>query len=219
MQLNQAYIRNRDDIVCLIRAEPSRVLDIGCSNGALGRNIKHIYPKSHITGIEYDPAMAEIAAKSLDHVIIADLDSPGWLAQTQSDRFDLIVCADVLEHLRQPPKTLGALKRMLEPGGTIIVSLPNIRHWSAMAQIWVLGDWPMLDSGIFDRTHLRFFTRRSALRMLGQAGLRVERLIYKHPFYDNQTGFLHGIGKAVSYVPLLKEFFTYQYIFVCHDTL
>lgn len=215
MPFNPAYIHNRDDIADLIAQTPSSVLDVGCSNGALGRNLKRRYPGVSVVGLEGDAQMARAASEWLDRVLVIDLDGESWKDELRGQRFDLIVCADVLEHTRRPDQILAFLAGLLAERGLLIVSLPNIRHWSALAQIGLLGDWPDRDSGIFDRTHLRFFTRRSAIRMAQRAGLSVRRVVGKYPFYDLGAGPLHGIGALLARVPVLREFFSYQYLLVC----
>jgi methionine biosynthesis protein MetW len=215
VHFHQAYIGSRQDIVDLIPTTIARVLDVGCSNGALGANLKKRYPHVHVTGIEYNPMTANEAGQHLNQVIVADLDQPAWPFQFPDSHFDAIICADVLEHLREPTRALGHMTQWLAPGGTLLISLPNIRHWSVFYQLLVMADWPERDYGIFDRSHLRFFTRRSAMRMIKHAGLRIHRAIAKYPFYDNTGTFLNRIGFAVSRIPGLLEFVSYQWVFVC----
>ena len=92
-------------------------------------------------------------------------------------RFDCIVAADVLEHLIEPWAVLDAAVETLEPGGSVVVSLPNVRHWSVLRALLVDGTWPKADEGgIFDSTHLRWFALRDAIEMIEGAGLSVEAI-------------------------------------------
>jgi 2-polyprenyl-3-methyl-5-hydroxy-6-metoxy-1,4-benzoquinol methylase len=88
---------------------------------------------------------------------------------------DVLVCADVLEHVPDPGSLLARLlATYLRPGGTLIVSLPNVAHWYVRASL-LLGRWEYADKGILDRTHLRFFSARAAERLLLDTGLRILR--------------------------------------------
>lgn len=215
MSLNPAYISNRDDIIKFIFAQPKKILDVGCSNGALGRKLKAFFPHSYVVGIEHDKVMAQLATAHLDRVIAEDLDGTAWKNEIQDEMFDLIICADVLEHTKRPDIILSELTKHLDHQGKIIISLPNIRHWSAIFQIAVLGDWPERNSGIFDRTHLRFFTRQSAIRFITNAGLQLQQVVGKYPFYDDRKGTLHAIGCTLAALPTAREFISYQYILIC----
>jgi SAM-dependent methyltransferase len=91
------------------------------------------------------------------------------------ERFDVIVFADVLEHLLDPVGTLHGYLRFLAPGGRVLVSVPNVAVWNVRAGL-LLGRFQYTATGTLDRTHLRFFTRANLRRALGDAGLRVEQI-------------------------------------------
>ena len=126
-------------------------------------------------GIEADPDAAAAAGARLDRVFEADLEEllarPGAAAELGS--FDCLVAADSLEHLRDPWVALARAAELLEPGGAAVVSLPNVRFFETFWQLGVRGRWPRRDQGIFDRTHLRWFTLRDARELLEGAGLAV----------------------------------------------
>jgi len=157
----------------LLAAVPAggRVLDVGCATGYLGAVLAA--RGSAVTGVEADPgAVAAARARGL-RVVEGDLEDPGTLDRAaEHGPFDAIVCGDVLEHLRAPERALGALADLLAPGGRLVASLPNIAHWTARREL-LRGRFPQADHGLFDRTHLRFFTRASARELAVAAGLRV----------------------------------------------
>jgi SAM-dependent methyltransferase len=146
-----------------------RVLDVGAADGLLARRLGG--RGWRVTGIESDPALAEAGARHCATMIRADLNTaPPDLAET----FDAIVYADVLEHLVDPLRVLLRLNRALAPGGVIVVSIPNVAHlWVRLSLL--AGRFQYGDRGILDRTHLRFFTRRSLGSLLREAHVRVER--------------------------------------------
>ena len=147
-------------------ADGSRVLDVGCASGYLGGILQE--RGCALTGIEADP---EAAAAAPFRVITGDLDDPGVRSEVGGP-FDAILCGDVLEHLAGPAATLAWLATLLAPDGIVVVSVPNIGHWTGRRAL-VLGRFPQEDHGLFDRTHLRWFTRASARALVEGAGLRV----------------------------------------------
>jgi SAM-dependent methyltransferase len=104
-------------------------------------------------------------------VITADL---AELGELDVGRFDCIICADVLEHLADPAAALRGLTALLEPDGRVIVSLPNVRYWETFWQLGRHGRWPRRSVGLFDRTHLRWFTLADAYDLLTEADLEPE---------------------------------------------
>lgn len=169
-----AYENPRAEVQALVPATARRILDLGCSSGALGAALKQ-RQDVEIVGVEYDPEYAEAARARLDEVHTGDLET-FFDSGVELGRFDCIICADVLEHLREPWDVLAAAVEHLEPGGTVVVSLPNIRYWHTFWMLGVRKTFPRTDFGIFDRTHLRFFTVHDAQAMVESAGLRVTEI-------------------------------------------
>jgi SAM-dependent methyltransferase len=160
-----AYERARPEILEHIPPTATRVLDLGCATGTTGAALKARQPAS-VTGIELESDYAREAATRLDHVITGDVET----AQPQGT-FDALIAADILEHLKDPWTALRRYAAQLEPGGTAVISLPNVGHWSTYANL-ARGTWPRKPEGIFDATHLRWFTLRDARELLLQAGLQ-----------------------------------------------
>ncbi len=172
-----AYFRYpRTDVVALVPETCTRVLDVGCAAGVVGAALKR-RQRCTVVGIERDPTAARAARAVLDEVLEIDLEWPGtnWCAQLGRQPFDCLIYADVLEHLREPRELLVAQRALLAPGGIAIVSVPNVRHYPVVLGL-LRGEWRYQDEGVLDRTHLRFFTRRSLIEMLASAGYRVDEL-------------------------------------------
>ena len=162
-----AFVRR--DIAPLLPPRADHVLDVGCSQGGTLEWLKASGVAARTTGIELDPEAARIARGRVDRLIEGDVDAAfGTLA---AGSFDLVLCLDVLEHLVDPWRTVARLGHVLRPGGTLIVSVPNIRHYSVTLPLLWSGRWQYEEAGILDRTHLRFFTRASATALLTGAGL------------------------------------------------
>jgi SAM-dependent methyltransferase len=141
------------------------ILDIGASSGQLGR----LLDGSGLTidGLEPDPATANDALPYYRSFQVARIED----AELPQGVYRLIVCADVLEHTVDPVASLQRVLSAATPDARVVVSLPNIGHLAARAVI-AAGSFPEHDRGIFDRTHLHFYTRRTAIRLLARAGLR-----------------------------------------------
>ncbi len=157
----------------------ARVLDVGCHTGILGsalREQKHC----DVTGLDSDAQALAAAATRLDRTVEADLDDPDWVARLLNqgiDNFDTIVFGDVIEHTREPRAILEAARTLLSRNGRIIVSLPNIANLRIRMRL-LFGKFDYSDSGILDKSHLRFFTLRTARRLVQKAGYKIEREAY-----------------------------------------
>lgn len=143
-----------------------RVLDIGCATGYLAERFAR--NGCRVTGIEMDPAAAEEARRHCERVIVGGADQPGTL-ESAGGGFDVIVCGDVLEHMAAPERALTLLRKLLVPGGSLLVSLPNVAYARVRLDL-LRGRFEYQETGILDRTHLRFFTRHSARRLFAECG-------------------------------------------------
>jgi len=167
---------DRPDIVKLIPKNVKSVLDVGCGAGLLGRNIKNfIQNKIFLYGIDVDEDLAHHAREHLNKVIVADLNNLSIWQQFEDKSLDVIVFADVLEHLINPLDVLKEATKKITTNGVIITCIPNIRHWSTFYYLYVVGSWPRNERGLFDKTHLHFFTKKNIYDLLSQAGLQVEK--------------------------------------------
>ena len=149
----------------------AEVLDVGCWSGATGRFLADIRAAT-IDGVEPDPAMAEQAARTYRHVHRATIEDALATLSADRQRYDTLLFLDVLEHLVDPHAVLVASRALLRPGGTALVSLPNVAHWSLRAGL-LRGDWTYREHGLLDRTHLRFFTQSTAAELVQEAGWSV----------------------------------------------
>jgi methionine biosynthesis protein MetW len=158
-------------VQALVPLSARRILDLGCSAGALGAAVKE-RQGALVVGVEVNAEYAAAARKRLDRVVVSDIEMFLRESRPEESPFDCLIAADVLEHLVNPWEVLDRAVGLLQPGATVVISLPNIAEWSGLYRMLRTGRWPRDDEGVFDRTHLRWFTRDDALDLLQQAGLR-----------------------------------------------
>ncbi|MFS8068600.1 MAG: methyltransferase domain-containing protein [Byssovorax sp.] len=167
-------VEEQNRALCSLFGRPRTVLDVGCGIGLNGAAAKRT--GAHVTGIEIVPASIERAKKVLDEVRVADIEREASLRDALGKRrFDLMLLADVLEHTTEPRAVLERLVPYLEEDGHVLISLPNVAAWPVRLGL-LAGNFEYTSSGILDDTHLRFFTRESAIAMIEAAGLEVLRV-------------------------------------------
>lgn len=209
IDFNASYVGFRPDVERLIAPDARAVLDVGCSTGLLGAAVK-ARTGAKVTGIELCEEMAEEARGRIDNVLVGDATEILAGEELKGHRFDTIICADILEHLLDPWKTLKAAVSLLSPQGVVVASIPNIRHLDTIYNLAIKGYWPYRDRGIHDRTHLRFFTRKNIVELFEYAGLRVEVMEANYRFVEKP----HGINKMARYfaLPGIRNLLAFQYL-------
>lgn len=146
----------------------SVVLDVGCGIGRLGEFLTK-EKQCKVDGIEYHQTSADIARPHYRTLWVFDIESHS-AEQLTAYKYDFIVCADILEHLRYPEQIIKSLSRLLAVNGRFLISIPNISYIGVVAEL-LLGEFKYRDDGILDKTHLHFYTQRSFHRLLSDCGL------------------------------------------------
>ena len=167
-EVNEGILRH------LRGARPGRVLDVGCGRGALGEAMRSL--GWEVWGVESDATAAATARGRVHRLVEHDLlDVDGVAAALGEERFDVLVLSDVLEHLYDPHRVLSSYLRFVRPGGRVLVSVPNAVVFTNRVK-WMLGRVEYEDTGVMDRTHICFFTARSARELVEAAGCRIEEV-------------------------------------------
>ena len=207
-----AYENPREEVQALVPTGVRRILDLGCSSGALGAALK-AREGAEVVGVEYDPVYAERAATRLDRVVVGDLEELAARDDLEADlgRFDCLIAADVLEHLRDPWTVLARFASLVGPGDPVLVSLPNIRFWETFWAIGRHGVFPRADQGIFDATHLRWFTLSDAIGLLDRSGVEYET-VYRQMRWGRHFHTERDRRVRVLERTPLRPFFTYQHV-------
>ena len=164
------FSQSRPEMLQFVPASTRRLLDIGCSEGRFGEAVKRAYPECETWGVEADAKAAAEAKTRNDHVLHGLI---GEVEGVPEGYFDVVSMNDVLEHIPYSEPVLEIVRRLLRPGGRLVLSLPNVRYYLNVRDLVFRQDWEYQDYGILDRTHLRFFTQKSAERLLSENGFRV----------------------------------------------
>ncbi|MDP9361049.1 MAG: class I SAM-dependent methyltransferase [Acidobacteriota bacterium] len=165
----------RQDLLPLIDPAASSVLETGCGEGSLGALVKQ-RQKCRYVGIELDRNAAAIARRCLDDVYCGDVNE---IVAILEEKFEVIVCSEILEHVSDPWTLLMSLRDVCEPGGRIVISIPNIATAAVIADL-LQGRFEYTYVGLVCAGHLRFFTRRSIEEMMSIAGWQIERIEPQH---------------------------------------
>ena len=149
-----------------------RVLELGTGPGTVTRILHSKGCK--VTGIEMDPETLATCAPFCERTLLANLEDPEWAKPLVGEKFDAIICADVLEHLRDPRPLLTQLPAFLAEGGSVLMSLPNASHLTILASL-LGGRFPYQQNGLLDNTHLKFYGREDLDALLRECGFLWQR--------------------------------------------
>ena len=165
----------RRDVFALLPARLGRVLDFGGGVGATSGTLRRERGAEH--AVLFDQ-VAQGADSGIDQAVALDLDDLAAVerALAETGPFDTVLCLDILEHLRDPWATVRLIDRAMAPGATMIVSVPNVGHHSVLRPLLLRGRFDYEDAGILDRTHLRWFTRPTAIALATCSGLTLGRI-------------------------------------------
>lgn len=213
------------DLLAQVRPNARRICEFGCGAGALARAVKYRNPSVHYTGVELAEEPLHQARSILDTALQRNLDHvPDWRrdpelsAALPEGTFDHVIFGDVLEHLYAPEEVLRKSTQLLSPEGTLLACIPNVQHWSVFAQL-VAGNWPRADSGLFDRTHIRWFTLQDMLQLFQDAGLAVQTVVPRVFQHDQGIAVLEYLEPLAVYLganveQLMQRGLPLQYVLV-----
>ena len=216
-----AYYRYiRPEIITVIPSDVIKILDVGCAAGVTGKFLKEQNPRRKVVGIEINEEAFYYANQYLDLAFNDDVES--FEPPFQKGEFDGIIFADVLEHLKDPWRIAKRYATFLKPGGVMVASIPNIRHLPTLTKVLEQGIWQYEEVGILDRTHLRFFTKKTFLELLKQANIVCQSITYlggeagyKIPFLENNRIIKQGELALINVSDRdFYELCAYQFVFV-----
>ncbi len=174
MKQTPAHSIVNTDLMAMIPAEARRVVEVGCMHGAMARSWRVQQPQVHYTGIDIDPDYAAVAAAHCDRALAGDIEAFSAEAFETLFPSDCWIFGDCLEHLRDPWRLVRHIRERIDAQGCLLACVPNAQHWSVQSRL-ATGLFRYEDSGLLDRTHIRWFTRTTLIEMFTQAGWRVEQ--------------------------------------------
>ena len=172
------YDSIREDMLKYIPRDVKKTLEFGCGSGGFSGLVKDKFG-AEVWAVEIDEQSAKTAAQKLDNVI--NCDAHEAIDKLPDNYFGCIVFFDILEHLVDPYSLLHILKTKLTKKGIIVASIPNIRYYRSLVKLVVHGDWDYKDHGILDKTHLRFFTYKSIVKLFNELAFEILEIEGIHP--------------------------------------
>ncbi|MGL4347508.1 MAG: class I SAM-dependent methyltransferase [Chitinophagaceae bacterium] len=166
---NKYYSQQRTEVLSFVPKTSKNILDVGCGFGVFAKSLKT--PERNIWGTDILNDVEQQASKNCDTFILGDFTKSYHLFP--KNYFDCIICNDVLEHILDPADVLRHCKSLLTEKGIIICSIPNFIYYLNLKQVILKKDFKYAESGILDRTHLRFFTKKSINRLFKECNYKL----------------------------------------------
>lgn len=216
MQQTPVHEQHNADLLALIPTSAKRLVEVGCSSGAMAREFKKRNPSCEYIGIEIEPAYAKLAERYCDRVYTMNIESAPEEIYQQELTADCWIFGDTLEHFVDPWSVLKKVRASLSPQGCVTACIPNAQHWSVQARL-NCGLFRYEDSGLLDRTHLRWFTRTTIFELFQSTQFRITEG-YPRVFQENiPPGLLdaiRGMAKSINADPELaaQDALALQYV-------
>jgi len=172
MDATPAFEHCNPDLLAALPKDARRLVEVGCSSGALAREYRRANPSCHYTGVEVVAEYARYARSHCDAVLELDIETVDEAFLRERLPGDCWIFGDVLEHLRDPWGLLARVRRVIPAGGSVVACIPNAQNWSVQARL-CRGAFRYENVGLLDRTHLRWFTRQTIAEMFDGAGFAI----------------------------------------------
>jgi 2-polyprenyl-3-methyl-5-hydroxy-6-metoxy-1,4-benzoquinol methylase len=207
VQLNERPLGGHMRLLHLVGDE-KRVLDVGCSSGYLARPL--VERGCTVVGIERDPAAAAAARAVCEEVLVGDVEELPLPFEHGS--FDVVLCGDLVEHLRDPQSFLARVRPCLKEDGRLVLTTPNVANVALRLSL-LGGRWRYTERGLLDRTHVHLFTRKTLTEALSKAGYRVVEFDFTLPMPSPVPGMRHGVERIAHALGRIRpSLFAYQFV-------
>lgn len=212
MSFNKSYIGLRSDLIKNVIGVNQIVLDVGCATGTNGQYLKENKIADKVIGVEIDPNMADEAREKIDLVVVGNIEDQVTIdaIRIAEKKFDYILIGDVLEHLVDPWQVLNKLSLLLKEDGRFIISVPNIQHIELFINVYLRGEWPYNDRGMFDKTHLRWFTYKNIQDLADKCNLKILKIDRNYRFRDSIDSSFPLYGRILK--KMFPSLFTFQFV-------
>jgi SAM-dependent methyltransferase len=172
MNQTPVHEQHNPDLLAFIPTDAKKLVEVGCSSGALAREYKKINNDAHYTGIEISAQYAELAKRYCDVVMLVDIEQDSSNVLLQTADCDCWIFGDSLEHLRDPWALMRNIRKTISKDGSVVACIPNVQHWSVQRRL-NCGDFRYEEMGLLDKTHLRWFTRITIFELFSSTGFKV----------------------------------------------
>lgn len=198
--------------------KPNTITEVGCMRGTLARKFKELNKSCHWIGIDIDPENVIESEKVCDIAILADIEAYDQSNLKIMRQSDIWVFGDVLEHLKNPWKTLEKIKINLTDNGRVVACIPNSQNWNFQARI-NSGMMHYQDNGLFDKTHLRFFSRLTMIELFQSVGYEIENIysrVFNFPGQEKYIPHIRAMAEVSGVDPdqAEKDALVFQYVIV-----
>lgn len=203
------YSQIRLDLLPLIDRTYQHAIEFGCGEGL---TLKYLQERRYVEttyGVEIHPHSVNVALNNLDHLWREDVNN---FTIPLKIKFNLVLLPDILEHLVNPWVFLNNLHKFITQDSDIIVSLPNVQHFTILQNL-LIGDWQYQDSGIMDRTHLHYFTLKSAQKMFQDTGYKIVKIKHNGGYLPKWKGLLNYVLQD-----RIRPWFISQWLFKIKST-
>lgn len=203
MNQTPVHDRHNPDLLRLIPLDAHKVVEVGCSSGALAREYKKLNSICRYVGLEIDPTYVALAKLHCDEADVVDIEAVDQLFWERHADADCWVFGDTLEHLRDPWQVLRHIRSILPEHGVVVACIPNAQHWSLQVKLSI-GDFRYETSGLLDRTHLRWFTRQTIVELFEGAGFAIDEgipRVFDEPERERFLPFIRGMAQATGSNP------------------
>ena len=203
MEQTPVHDHHNPDLLALIPENVTTLIDIGCGGGGLIREFKKINPSAHCIGVDIDPHYTELANRYADQCLCLNVDSAEEAFWDSVKDRQCWVFGDALEHFKDPWAVLKRVRAQLPEDGCVVACIPNSQHWSLQAKLSV-GEFRYQDSGLLDRTHLRWFTRKTMIELFQQTGFVVQTgkpRIFNEPNRQKVMPYIRALAQALGTDP------------------
>lgn len=203
MEQTPIHEQHNPDLLQLIPIQSKKLIEVGCSSGALAREFKKISSDCWWLGIDIDPTYAEIAKRYCDKSLVLNIEDAADTFWEEAVNTDCWIFGDTLEHLKDPWAILKKIRENISKTGSVVTCIPNAQHWSLQAKLSI-GDFRYEKSGLLDRTHLRWFTRQTIIELFDQSGFQIEAgmpRIFDEPAREAFLPIIEQMAKAAGVDP------------------
>ncbi len=203
MQQTPASDKCNQSLLKAIPLSARRVVEVGCSSGALAREYKKLNPQCHYIGIEIDASYAAQATEYCDEVHCLNIEQLQLDEMPCMHKTDCWIFGDTLEHLVNPWQTLKNIRVFMNIDSTLLACIPNAQHWSVQARLFT-GMFVYEDKGLLDKTHLRWFTRKTIISLFESTGYHIQSLtprVFNEPGLERLKPGLIAMAKAIGCDP------------------